>query len=513
MVASTLTSSLAVNPELMHKAVTALLKHHNDKDSSTSSSSLKDKKANLLFGSDVPIHVQFTLSKVPEKTSPRPIRVPIPHPLFKIPSAFMTQQQEGEEDNDNNNDDELDEVTICLIVKDDSKAWVKDLIEKVTSSSSTSPVNSALSTIKKVLTLTSLRKKFSQYKDRRELCKTYDLFMADERILPMLGKALGKNFFAEKKQPIPLKLTRREALPTAIHRNLMSTFMFISPGTCITVKSGSTAMKTQHLLDNIQSVIEHAIDRIPRKWANVSAIGIKTSTSMSLPIYNKSREELIEIAKLAKVSNNAAANKREREDDKNDIGNSGSSDGNEAKKQKKDVTKSPLLKALKKQMKTETSAEKVNAEENKSKTPNKKKRSNSISGDEKVKNHKKEDAAVDTKLKTKTETPKSSKKQKKEDTTATVETKSKTITETPKTSKKQLETKEKSETTNDKFIPSKKFQGAKKGYVFKKDKNGIGYYVDIKPVVDKSVLSVLSHTGGRRNSSGGNKGKKGGRYR
>ena len=29
------------------------------------------------------------------------------------------------------------------------------------------------------------------------------------------------------------------------------------------------------------------------------------------------------------------------------------------------------------------------------------------------------------------------------------------------------------------FIPSKKFIGAKKGYVFKKDKKGLGYYNDI----------------------------------
>ena len=30
----------------------------------------------------------------------------------------------------------------------------------------------------------------------------------------------------------------------------------------------------------------------------------------------------------------------------------------------------------------------------------------------------------------------------------------------------------------DRFLPSKKFKGAKKGYVFKMDKNGLGYYID-----------------------------------
>ena len=33
------------------------------------------------------------------------------------------------------------------------------------------------------------------------------------------------------------------------------------------------------------------------------------------------------------------------------------------------------------------------------------------------------------------------------------------------------------------FIPSKKFAGAKVGFVFKKGKNGLGYYLDKKPKV------------------------------
>jgi hypothetical protein len=31
---------------------------------------------------------------------------------------------------------------------------------------------------------------------------------------------------------------------------------------------------------------------------------------------------------------------------------------------------------------------------------------------------------------------------------------------------------------NEKFIPSDKFNGAKKGYIFKNDKLGLGYYID-----------------------------------
>ena len=36
----------------------------------------------------------------------------------------------------------------------------------------------------------------------------------------------------------------------------------------------------------------------------------------------------------------------------------------------------------------------------------------------------------------------------------------------------------KEEKKNINFIPSSKFNGAKKGYVFKMDKQGLGYYID-----------------------------------
>ena len=34
------------------------------------------------------------------------------------------------------------------------------------------------------------------------------------------------------------------------------------------------------------------------------------------------------------------------------------------------------------------------------------------------------------------------------------------------------------------FYPSETFNGAKKGYVFKNDSKGLGYYFDIKPTIE-----------------------------
>ncbi len=64
--------------------------------------------------------------------------------------------------------------------------------------------------IAKVVGLSKLRTKYESHEAKRELCKLYDLFLADERILPSLPKLIGKSFFKKKKQPIPVDLTVKD---------------------------------------------------------------------------------------------------------------------------------------------------------------------------------------------------------------------------------------------------------------------------------------------------------------
>jgi|AntRauTorckE5430_2_1112549.scaffolds.fasta_scaffold00168_10 ribosome biogenesis protein UTP30 len=430
MVAETIANRLPVDTELLNKAMTAIIKHHNGTVSKSA-----------LLGGDLPVHVQFTLARVPEKTSSRPIRIAIPHPLHKVL-------------NPEESDVGLEDAEVCLFVKDESKQWVKELLEKFPNE---------MGSIKKVLTLTSLRKKFTQYKDRRELLKSYDIFLADDRILPMLGKALGKNFFQEKKQPVPIKLTRKEALPFTIKKCLRSSFMWISPGTCVSVKAGNTAMPLEHLVANATAIVENAAAHIPRKWSNISAINVKTSQSVALPIYNKTREELEEIAKIANVAS-CTEKKRAREEEEEEAERK--TVGEAKKKQKKAVAaKSPLVKALKKAQKKNISMSKTDAIDVE------------ISKETKERPDSVEGKAAEVSIK--------SAKRKKIKAIDNKEV-------IPKSNKKQKESKD--------FISSKKFKGSKKGFVYKMGERGLGYYVDIKPVPDKKALAALA-----KMSNGGNK--------
>lgn len=59
--------------------------------------------------------------------------------------------------------------------------------------------------------------------------------------------------------------------------------------------------------------------------------------------------------------------------------------------------------------------------------------------------------------------------------------------------------------TNEEYIKAKKFKGSKKGYVFKMGRQGLGYYVDVQPVVDKAAMEAILNLGKNKSRRGGQK--------
>lgn len=446
-----------INTPLLTRAVQALIKHHNAQADETN-----------LLGNDSNVNVEIGLLRVPGNASAKPIRISIPHPLHQV------DYKNGE--NADDLDDHLETIDVCMIVKEQSKPWVQEMVQKFPAE---------LGCVKKVLGLASLRKKFGRHDQKRELASKYDIFMADDRILPMLGKALGKKFFETKKQPIPIKLTRKEALPFAVRNCLKATYMFIPSGRCLCIRAGNTAMPLNYLVENCENVAKEAAAKLPNKWKNITKISIKTSESVSLPFYNITPEELVEASKLVIEDDSSTQNTKKRSkteeeqaaEEKESLAEK-KRQKMEEKRQKKEAMKSPLLQALMKQKKAEKEEAQdeipsmVKKEKKQTPAKTKKKRSNSNLGEEQKPEKK------------------SSKKEKKSEKLAT----------------KDEETKTKKD-----FMASKKFKGAKKGFVFQMGKKGIGYYLDTVPIVDKSLISSLSKKGrgGRSKSQGRKSGRRG----
>ena len=102
-----------IDQPLLEKAVTALIKYHNEQVIKKE----EEKEKLPLLGTDLSVQVQFGLEVAPGNASFKPFRVPIPHPIHKVSAT---------EDDDQG----LDEPEVCLIVKEGSKPWVQEMIEE-----------------------------------------------------------------------------------------------------------------------------------------------------------------------------------------------------------------------------------------------------------------------------------------------------------------------------------------------------------------------------------------------
>jgi ribosome biogenesis protein UTP30 len=238
----------------LQKAVSSLLKYVGDADKSTQ-----------LLEEDEVFHLVVSLKKAP--VGPRkdkPIRIAVPHPLWTA---------EGAE--------------VCLFVKDhkgEGHKAAKQRLAKLLKNGG----------VAKVVGLSKLRAKYESHEAKRQLCSSYDLFLADERIIPSLPKLIGKSFFKRKKQPIPVDM-RAADFPKQVQAALAATYMTPPQGTCVSVRVARSSMEQQQIVENAMAALRGVVRNVPKKWSNVQAVYIKSSESVSLPVYQVLPEEPIKI--------------------------------------------------------------------------------------------------------------------------------------------------------------------------------------------------------------------------
>jgi len=238
----------AVDDALVCKAVDALLKW--------SATQKQREKAQLLEDEQL-LYVVVALKKIPDRSRTNPYRIPLPHPIYPIDG---TQE-------------------ICLIVSDREKSQ-----KSIKSKEAKLKIAEEKLPIAKVIPLSKLKTDYFSFEAKRKLCGSYDLFLADDRVLPALPKLLGKTFFKKKKHPIPVTLTRAQ-WSGQVSAALGSTFLYIGTGTCSVVKVARISQSRDEIVANVRAVIEGVADVVPRKWRNIRALFLKTLESVALPLY------------------------------------------------------------------------------------------------------------------------------------------------------------------------------------------------------------------------------------
>lgn len=226
------------------EAVEALLKWSNSQKAREKAQLLEDEQL---------LYVVISLKKIPERARTNPYRIPLPHPLFPLDG---TQE-------------------VCLFVNDlDRGIKAKDAKAKV--------IEEGIP-VAKVIGLSKLKTDYKPHEAKRKLCGSYDLFLADDRILPMPPKVLGKNF-KKKKHPIPVTLTRQQ-WKGQITAACSSTFLYVGGGSCSVIKAARVSQSKEEIRENILAVIQGAADLVPKKWKGIQAVYLKTLESVALPLY------------------------------------------------------------------------------------------------------------------------------------------------------------------------------------------------------------------------------------
>ncbi|KAF9479914.1 ribosomal protein L1 [Pholiota conissans] len=224
------------------KAVEALLSHELKKKE-------KFESSQLLPAKEQNVWLNVTIKTIPPGHRLKPVKIPIVHPLVDPRTS-----------------------PVCLITKDPQREY-KDLLEKHN-----------IKFISRVVGLEKLKGKFKPFEARRMLLKENGMFLADDRVIPLLPKLLGSKWFEAKKQPIPVCLSRKD-LKGELERAISSTYMNQNQGTCTSIKVGKMSQTPSQILDNIKSAIPAVAKAIKGNWGNIQSLNIKTNSSASLPIW------------------------------------------------------------------------------------------------------------------------------------------------------------------------------------------------------------------------------------
>eukprot|EP00245_Coleochaete_scutata_P004883 TRINITY_DN17943_c0_g1_i1.p1 TRINITY_DN17943_c0_g1~~TRINITY_DN17943_c0_g1_i1.p1 ORF type:complete len:334 (-),score=89.98 TRINITY_DN17943_c0_g1_i1:25-1026(-) len=208
-----------------------------------------------LFDDGELLYLVVSLKKIPERAKTNPYAIDIPHPLCPTDGS----------------------KEICLFVKDKDGEGHRAAKEKIASIGKGCGVT-------KVIGVSKLRTKYIPHEAKRKLCGSYDIFLTDDRILPLLPKLLGKTFFKKKKHPIPVKLSNSD-WASQIKQACNSTFLYISTGSCCTVKVALADWSTEEVVANIMAAAAGIATHVPKKWNNIQSMYLRTAESASLPIY------------------------------------------------------------------------------------------------------------------------------------------------------------------------------------------------------------------------------------
>ena len=119
-------------------------------------------------------------------------------------------------------------------------------------------------------------------KELRKLATSYDVFISEAPLMPLVGKILGPVLGPRGKMPLPVSPNADIATVIAKNRNTVVVRMRNQP--IIQVSVGSEKMSDEELVNNIQAVLRLLEGKLKRGLKNVKFAFVKTSMGSPVKI-------------------------------------------------------------------------------------------------------------------------------------------------------------------------------------------------------------------------------------
>ena len=118
---------------------------------------------------------------------------------------------------------------------------------------------------------------------QKELTKTYDFFIAEAPLMPLVGKILGATLGPKGKMPTPVPPTAKIAEHIKKHRKMVSVRVRAQP--VLQCRIGTENMTDDKIAENAQAVIGRIEGKLKKGIKNIKSIHLKTT--MGSPIKTK----------------------------------------------------------------------------------------------------------------------------------------------------------------------------------------------------------------------------------
>jgi large subunit ribosomal protein L1 len=119
-------------------------------------------------------------------------------------------------------------------------------------------------------------------KKQKELSKSYDYFIAEAPLMPLVGKVLGATLGPKGKMPTPVPPAANIAKQIKKHRRMVSLRMRSQP--VLQCRVGAENMAEEKIAENVQAIIRRIEPKLKRGIKNIKSVNIKTTMGPSIKI-------------------------------------------------------------------------------------------------------------------------------------------------------------------------------------------------------------------------------------